>query len=66
MGPFLGIYISSKLKKSDGKNMAEREVRLLCGEGTMDELLKANRKTAVIPDGPYRVGIVKKRGGKHV
>ena len=46
--------------------MAEREVRLLCGEGTMDELLKANRKTAVIPDGPYRVGIVKKRGGKHV
>jgi hypothetical protein len=46
--------------------MAEREVRLLCGEGTMDELLKSNRKVAVIPYGPYGVGIVKKRGGKHV
>ena len=46
--------------------MAEREVRILCGEGTVDELLKTNPKAVVVPDGPYVVRIVKKRGTEHV
>jgi hypothetical protein len=46
--------------------MAEREVKLLCGEGTVDELLKTTPKAAVIPHGPCMVGIVNKRGAEHV
>jgi hypothetical protein len=33
---------------------------------TVDESIKTNPKAAVIPDGPYGVGIVKKRVEKHV
>ena len=44
--------------------MAEREVRILCGEGTVDELLKTNPKAVVVPDGPYVVRIVKKKGNR--
>ena len=46
--------------------MTEREVRILCGEGAVDELLKTNPKAVVVPDGPYVVGIVAKRGAEHV
>ena len=46
--------------------MAEREVKLLCGEGAVDEMPKTNPKAVVAPDGPYVVGIVKKGGPEHV
>ena len=46
--------------------MAEREVKLLCGEGVVDEMLKTNPKAVVVLDGPYVVGIVKKNWEKDV
>jgi nickel-dependent lactate racemase len=59
------IYIYSPgVSYDDLKNTGAVKIENV--QETVDELLKTNPKTVVIPDGPYVVGIVKKGVAEHV
>ena len=59
------IYIYSPgVPYDDLKNTGAVKIENV--QETVDELLKTNPKAVVIPDGPYVVGIVKKKGPEHV